>query len=145
MATWPRWVDDATVDSAAMLEGYLYVRNRLPEEERDLLWLTTENHDDGIGGPISRFSVTPPGIVEIDCKVGRVGGCTRCTGLRGGYKFRWYHESWYERYAQNRRPGAWARQQDTPPEADPGAAPEAEPQAGRLSQTALLPPPSARR
>ena len=33
-------VDDAAVDSAAMLEGYLYVRNRLPEEERDLLELS---------------------------------------------------------------------------------------------------------
>ena len=117
MASWPRWVNDDTVDSTAMLEAYLYTRRQLSEEEQELLWLASENHLDGWMGVVS--NVTPPGIVEEACREGPVGGCARCTARRGGYKFRWYDQRWYARYVQHRRDGAWVMGPAAPQTARP--------------------------
>ena len=87
----PRWIDDPRVDSQAMLSAFL--SRRSPD-----LFLPTEYHACAWDGLTTE--VSPPGVLRTRCTA---SPCQRCAGLQGGYKFRWYHHSWYQRYLLHRR------------------------------------------
>ena len=91
----PRWIDDPRVDSQAMLSAFLVRRS--PD-----LFLPTENHACAWDGLTTE--VSPPGVLKTRCTA---SPCQRCAGLQGGYKFRWYHHSWYDEYLLHCRQGAW--------------------------------------
>ena len=92
----PRWIDDPTVDSAAMYSAFLSVVGDSVKEDCGQLFLI--NHRPGP-------SILPSFPRNIWC---RHLGCSRCGEGRGGYQFRWYHPSWVKAYLSMKRPGSWA-------------------------------------
>ena len=92
----PRWIDDPTVDSAAMYSAFLSVVGDSVKEDCGQLFLI--NHRPGP-------SILPSFPRNIWC---RHLGCSRCGEGRGGYQFRWYHPSWVKAYLSMKRLGSWA-------------------------------------
>ena len=97
MGDWPRWIDDSTVDSQAMLSAYLSVYGT-PQAPRSMTApLTVFEH-------LPALSPTPLGTTGKLCQS---PDCRRCVEGRGGFVFRWFHHSWMTKYLQLKRPGAW--------------------------------------
>ena len=99
----PRWIDDPTVDSAAMYSAFLSVIDSDPSinidsVKEDCAQLFLINHRPG---PTN----LPSYPRNIWC---RHLGCARCGQGYGGYQFRWYHPSWVKAYLSMKRPGSWA-------------------------------------
>ena len=99
----PRWIDDPTVDSAAMYSAFLSVIDSDPtiiidSVKEDCAQLFLINHRPGP-------TYLPSFPRNIWC---RHLGCARCGQGHGGYQFRWYHPSWVKAYLSMKRPGSWA-------------------------------------
>ena len=92
----PRWIDDPTVDSAAMYSAFLSVVGDSVKEDCGQLFLI--NHRPGP-------TILPSFPRNIWC---RHLGCARCGQGHGGYQFRWYHPSWVKAYLSMKRLGSWA-------------------------------------
>ena len=94
-----RWIDDETVDSAAMLSAYLWHLSRIRNGIVGPLPIVLHRQD------VDEFEMPQPeGTVSKSCtKL----GCARCKFGRGGYVFRWYHKAWFSKYVSMVRPGAW--------------------------------------
>ena len=100
MADLPRWIDDARVDSAAMLaafEGYLA---QYPESMAQFqsLFVITHCCPDNMS---PAWTLPTRKCTEKECR--------RCQTRRGGYQFRWWHRTWEADYERLCRPGAWKR------------------------------------
>ena len=97
MASLPRWIEDTTVDSAAMFGAFLAYLNKCidPDEASILQILPMVLHAPYDGAGSSRWK---------PCDTYQ---CQRCAMGRGGYQFRWYDARWYDDYANHARPGAW--------------------------------------
>lgn len=97
-----RWVDDAQVDSQAMLSAYLWFKDVGPGStcNRDVGPLPLVVHRNLLPG----LAVPAPGTYEIPCADAH---CNRCLSLKGGYQFRWFHHGWFDKYRELARPGAW--------------------------------------
>ena len=113
MAHFPRWIDDSTVDSAAMLGAFLHYKGSTSGEEREALnQLWTVEHQScpviHIGGQaVMPREVNPPDLLQRQCTR---ANCVRCESKRGGYEFRWYDARWYPCYLGTMREGAWKLQ-----------------------------------
>ena len=106
--TLPRWIEDPTCDSPAMLAAYLnyHIQNEQSEDKvcsfTDL-YMVVHRPDDA----------PPPAIIQsgrsvpMSTRLCNVSGCRRCAEGHGGYMFRWYHPAWEEIYMKGRRAGAW--------------------------------------
>ncbi len=100
MAAVPRWIYDETVDSAAMLSGFLaYLARATRSEADDRRELAMVIHDSTCGPPVSCA-----GLPQWACEA---VNCRRCLTGTGGYQFRWYHARWYRGYRAVRLPGSW--------------------------------------
>ena len=107
MADWPRWIDDATVDSSAMAIAYIqWVRSeRLSGREPELLPEVRHFPQVTAAETICQSScLSGVDLPWIPCTT---LACDRCLGERGGYKFRWYSHKWQEMYRNYKRPGSW--------------------------------------
>ena len=102
MAALPRWIDDSTVDSHAMLSAYLWFRWKYPQEARSVGPLPIFEHF--YSAEMGDLAVAPEGTVEVFCKI---PGCERCLQGRGGYMFRWYDSRWVSKYREMARLGSW--------------------------------------
>ena len=101
--SFPRWIDDATVDSPAMLSAFFqFIGKPHSENERQMRSrnLVVVNHK----RPDEDSAMYPGVLTDVPCKN---KGCERCEGQRGGYQFRWYDPRWKDDYLRLRRPGAW--------------------------------------
>ena len=98
MASFPRWIDDRTVDSAVMYGGFLGYYNKCVDAEElaslKELFMVLHGH----------YDFHPFNWRWKACETPH---CQRCAMGSGGYKFRWYDARWYEYYAKNARAGAW--------------------------------------
>ena len=106
--TMPRWIEDPTCDSMAMLGAYFeYHRTLGPNDVKACcftdLYMVVHRPDD-TPAPAIRLSGQ---FVHIPTRLCDTPGCRRCAEGIGGYKFRWYHIAWEELYMRARRPGAW--------------------------------------
>ena len=104
MGSLPRWINDSTVDSQAMLGAFLRARALAPPEELaplNSLWAVCHRSctDDTPG-----ITPVPMGLPERRC---HAPACRRCIQGQGGYQFRWFDARWYGDYYQFRRHGAW--------------------------------------
>ena len=111
----PRWIDDPTCDSSAMLAGYLnYHMMSGPNDAKACsftdLYMVVHRPDDTPAPAIRQFGQS----VHIPTRLCSTPGCLRCAKGIGGYKFRWYHLAWEEQYLRGRRPGAWVPGADLP-------------------------------
>ena len=100
MADWPRWIDDARVDSAAMLSAFEAFCAREPDRSREFQSLFVIVHR-------STFAVPP--AWTLPSRQCNASNCRRCEAGSGGYQFRWWHQSWEQDYERLSRPGAWKR------------------------------------
>ena len=100
MADWPRWIDDARVDSAAMLSAFEAFCAREPDRSREFQSLFVIVHR-------STFAVPP--AWTLPSRQCNASNCRRCEAGAGGYQFRWWHQSWEQDYERLSRPGAWKR------------------------------------
>ena len=102
----PRWIDDSTCDSPAMLTAYLdYHLNAEQSGVRICsftdLYMVVHRPADApppslcLSGKSTAMSTRP-------CTVPL---CKRCEEGRGGYMFRWYYPRWEAVYLQERRKG----------------------------------------
>ena len=109
MANWPRWIEDDSVDSRAMLSAYHeYCCNRSngvvsDDDGATITLLPMIVHKSADLDPL-----VPTGVTLEKCTT---QGCRRCAQLCGGYKFRWYYHAWYAKYVKLSRPGAWTLRQ----------------------------------
>ena len=96
MADLPRWIRTDRVDSQAMFSAYIAT---VKETDPWFGKLTMRIHAcDGEIRPLS--SVTMISCVRMDCN--------RCRNRWGGYVFRWYRKSWYDKYLKMaRRADVW--------------------------------------
>ena len=113
--TMPRWIDDPTCDSSAMLGAYFNYHMTLgPNDAKACsftdLYMVVHRPDDTPVPAIRRFGQS----VHIPTRLCSTRGCRRCTNGIGGYKFRWYHIAWEEQYLHAKRPGAWVPGADLP-------------------------------
>ena len=99
MANFPRWVDNKKVDSSAMLSAYI---NTVRPTDWWFGQLVMWDHKMDDGGIPNAFQ--NPSVIKAKCNS---DGCPRCMARAGGYKFRWYHDSWGAKYSNMARPGAW--------------------------------------
>ncbi len=110
MAHFPRWIDDSTVDSAAMHSAFLHYKGSTSGEEREALnQLWTVEHQRSavihIGClAVMPTEVNPPDLLQRPCTE---ANCLRCESNRGGFQFRWYDARWYPGYLGAKRDGAW--------------------------------------
>ncbi len=100
MADLPRWIDDETVDSQAMLSAYMHYEWKTIGREKEMLdALWTIEHDFGQKTEIEKDTFFHfgqkvwTGMVVKPCE--RLD-CCRCISGTGGYQFRWYGTRWYE-------------------------------------------------
>ncbi len=113
LAHLPRWIDDPTVDSAAMLHAFLCYKKGASREEREalnLLWCIEHQSSEivHIGClAVHPTRVDPPDLRQRQCTQ---DGCERCAGRQGGYQFRWYDARWFPVYLEARRPDAWPQE-----------------------------------
>ena len=123
MANLPRWINDSTVDSSAMMCAY----QRWVQQKG-----VTVGPLHGVVGPLPVIEhrspqtvhlagcrITPkliptPGTYGVECQE---DNCVRCLSGRGGYQFRWYCTEWHDDYVAWARAGAW-----TPTGPSPGPA-----------------------
>ena len=122
MGSVPRWIDDPTVDSQAMLGAFLRARGQAPPEELAKLgplWAVCHSSrlDDAPG-----ITHVPMGMPERRC---RAPACLRCQRGQGGYQFRWFDARWYNDYYKFRREGAWGPFPPAPHEPSADATPPA--------------------
>ena len=104
----PRWIDDDTCDSGAMLSAYVKYHICAEQDEvkvcafSDLYMVVHWPQD-----------APPPSLVlsgeevPMSTKPCSVPLCQRCMQGKGGYVFRWYHPAWEATYLRGRREGAW--------------------------------------
>ena len=101
----PRWIDDPTVDSQAMMQATLDFRHRHPAQW-DMMQLekqlTCIEHCHRITG---ETRIDPIGLKYIGCQGN--DACARCREGRAGYTFRWYSLCWHDAYVAQARKGAW--------------------------------------
>ena len=114
MADLPRWVDDSSVDSQAMLGAYLSYMHQMHKSLegrkgmsyqpywQGSLWTIKHREPDHWLFEVAQ-NIAPAGMVEKPCTE---AGCTRC-GVRGGYQFRWFSPYWAREYNDGRREGSW--------------------------------------
>ena len=100
MADWPRWIDDARVDSAAMLSAFEAFCVREPEYSRGFQDLFVIVHR-------CNYQIAP--AWTLPSRRCQAMQCRRCEQGSGGYQFRWWHRSWESDYEKLCRPGAWKR------------------------------------
>ena len=105
----PRWIEDPTCDSPAMLAAYIDYHTREEQNNGKVcsftdLYMVVHRPDDAPSPAIERLDHYD----YMSTRLCNVSGCQRCAEGRGGYMFRWYHPAWEEVYMQHRRPGAWA-------------------------------------
>ena len=104
MAHFPRWVDEPTVDSGAMLCAYLqWSRGATFHELEDTVpFLWTVEH--------SPFLASPTSIngVRIPTKACNTVGCARCANKGGGFQFKWADRRWMPFYERIRREGSFS-------------------------------------
>ena len=97
MADSPLWVNDARVDSPAVLSTVLNIRDLFPRASQALglesLYAVTHRHHPSYRTPTLPVPVRP--CEEEDCH--------RCRHLIGGYAFRWTHLLFRPYYNLNRR------------------------------------------
>ena len=106
--TFPRWIDDPTCDSPAMLSAYL--NHHLKAERGGVrvcsftdLYMVVHRPADAPAPSIRQSGES----VSMSTRPCEVPGCSRCAEGRGGYMFRWYHPAWEAAYLRGRRDGAW--------------------------------------
>ena len=104
----PRWIDDDTCDSGAMLSAYFNYHICAEQDEvkvcafSDLYMVVHWPQD-----------APPPSLclsgeeVSMSTKPCSVPLCKRCMEGKGGYMFRWYHPAWEDTYLRKRREGTW--------------------------------------
>ena len=107
---WPRWINSARHDSAAMLSAFLRYKGLCSEAEAvAVAELYSVEHAIRETITLGTQQVTPQQVPSpvpsVACKV---PGCVRCSSLQGGYQFRWYSQLWGSEYTEHRRPGSWA-------------------------------------
>ena len=100
MADLPRWIDDATVDSAAMLSAFEAFCAQHPHKKNELQQLFVIVHK----------CVFPPPVWTLPVMKCSRAYCHRCMQGRGGYQFRWWSQQWDQDYKRLARAGAWKNQ-----------------------------------
>ena len=104
MAHWPRWVDEPTIDSTAMLSAYMKWAASATESElgATIPYLYTVEHLPVIAeaGYI--------GGIRMPAKVCDTPDCARCLTGASGYKFRWVDRRWLATYQELKRPGSFS-------------------------------------
>ena len=100
MADWPRWIDDARVDSAAMLSAFEAFCVREPDYSRGFQDLFVIVHR-------CKYQIAP--AWTLPSRRCLALSCRRCEQGSGGYQFRWWHRSWESDYEKLCRRGAWKR------------------------------------
>ena len=100
MADWPRWIDDARVDSAAMLSAFEAFCVREPDYSRGFQDLFVIVHR-------CNYQIAP--AWTLPSRRCQALSCRRCEQGSGGYQFRWWHRSWESDYEKLCRRGAWKR------------------------------------
>ena len=103
MAALPRWIDNDTLDSAAMLSAYLgWAAGATKDEIKDTvpyLWLIEHR-------PASEAPVI--GGFQMPMRLCATPACARCASGKGGYQFRWADSRWIASYEEMRRPGSYS-------------------------------------
>ena len=103
MAHLPRWIDDSSVDSSAMLSALLWFQYQYPEQYKfdrlDELFMI--EHKFYLAELNNGRSMKRP------WKACMKHGCKRCAKGEGGYQFRWYDARWYAKYVELAKEGSW--------------------------------------
>ncbi len=86
MADLPRWIRTDRVESKAMWKAYKQTVQKNDPWYGKLTMRICASDDP----PKSRPQVTMTPCAELDCY--------RCRHRLGGYTFKWYHNSWYQKY-----------------------------------------------
>ena len=104
MAHLPRWIDDSSLDSSAMLSAFLgWTRHASEAELADTVpHLFMIEHAPCLAEPTSINGVAMPRRMCQD------PACRRCRSGQGGYQFRWADMRWIPLYQDMRRPGSYS-------------------------------------
>ena len=98
----PKWINNPRIDSMAMLRAYQKSARREHYPWYGELELDLHRHN-SFGAYAAPFDSS--GCTTKKCEE---PSCFRCEIGKGGFQFRWFHESWKEAYKlEPKGPGAW--------------------------------------